>query len=223
MGTEFDIEVLRRNLTDLMERKGVKETTLSLRVGRNPSLVRDLLNKTGDVKLSTIFRLAEELEVPVEVLLRAETGVEPVPIGPELYIKGEVAAGVWRNALESPRDEWKAFTGRADVSARAEHRFGLRVVGDSMNELYPPGTILECVSTFGHIEPEPGKRVVVLREREDGEVEATVKELVVQDGETWLIPRSTNPAHRPIRVSEPDPGIVEVRITAVVVASIRPE
>lgn len=223
MSSEFDIEVLRRNLSDLLERKDIKPTTLSLRVGRSPTLVKDLLEKTSDVKLSTIFRIADELGVPLEALLTTTTEIVPAPMGPPLYVKGEVAAGVWRNALEAPRDEWKAFTGRPDVAAEVKHRFGLRVVGDSMNEIYPEGTIVECVSVFGHVEPAPGKRVVVVRQNEHGEVEATVKELVEQNGELWLVPRSTNPMHRPLRVNEPEPGIVEVRIAAVVVASVRPE
>lgn len=144
-------------------------------------------------------------------------------IGPTLFIKGEVAAGVWRAAAEWPESDWQSFTGRSDVTAKVEHRFGLCVVGDSMDLLYPPGTIVECVSTFGHVEPTPGKRVVIVRQNDRHEFEATVKELVEQDGKLWAVPRSTNLAHRPIDLSSNEPGIVETRIVAVVVASIRPE
>jgi SOS-response transcriptional repressor LexA len=92
-----------------------------------------------------------------------------------------------------------------------------------MNEIYPPGTIVECVSVFGRVEPAPGRRVVVLRTNEHNETEATVKELVEQDGELWLVPKSSNPAHQPIRLGQQEPGITEVKIAAVVVASVRPE
>lgn len=197
----------------------------------------------------TQARVAELLEVEQPTYQRWESGVrEPnfaqlhkladilgvtpgalidpaiaVAIGPRLFVKGEVAAGVWRHALELPENEWQSFSGRADITAKLEHRFGLRVVGDSMDLVYPPGTIVECVSVFGHVEPEPGKRVVVVRTNEDGDVEATVKELVEQDGELWLVPRSSNLIHQPIKVSQPEPGIREIRIAAVVVASVRPE
>ena len=107
--------------------------------------------------------------------------------------------------------------------AKPEHRFGLRVVGDSMDLLYPEGTILECVSTFGHAEGVPGKRVIIIRVDENQHCEATVKELVEQDGQLWAVPKSSNPEHRPIKLNGPEPGISEVRIAAVVVASIRPE
>lgn len=145
-------------------------------------------------------------------------------MGPTLYIKGIVAAGTWGEAMEVAESEWEPFTGRSDVAALPRDRFGLRVEGDSMNQLYPPGTILECVSVFGHIEIEPGKRVIVLRERTDGKVEATVKELVEDNDELWLVPRSTNPAHQAFKLDDSgDPEIVETRITAIVVASIRQE
>jgi transcriptional regulator with XRE-family HTH domain len=41
-----------------------------------------------------------------------------LPIGPTLFVKGEVAAGQWKEAVELPPDEWTTFTGRADISRR---------------------------------------------------------------------------------------------------------
>lgn len=198
----------------------------------------------------TQSQLAEQLEVQQPTVQRWETGkrepsmtdlaaiaaalgvtpgdlfgdITVVPIGPTLSVKGEVAAGVWREAVEQPEDEWQTFTGRSDVNAKLEHRFGLRIVGDSMSLLYPPGTIIECVSTFGKCEASPGKRVVVIRRNTDGLCEATVKELVKDDdGRLWAVPRSANPAHRAISLDTSEPGIKETRIAAVVVASYRPE
>lgn len=164
--------------------------------------------------------------------IAAALGVEPgdlfsagfVPLGPKLFVKGEVAAGVWKEAYEWAAEDWQAFMGRPDVTADPRHRFGLRVVGPSMNEVYPEGTIVECVSVFGHTEIEPGKRVVILRTRADGQVEATVKELQ-QDtaGKMWAVPRSSDPSFRAISLTEPEEGVVKVQIIAVVVASYRPE
>jgi SOS-response transcriptional repressor LexA len=167
-----------------------------------------------------LFALAEALDVSPSALIDPSIAAA---LGPQLFVKGEVAAGVWKTAYEWPEDDWQTFTGRPDVQALPEHRFGLRVVGDSMDEFYPEGTILECVSTFGHIEPAPGKRVVVVRTNIDGDCEATVKEFVESGGKRWLVPRSSNPNHHPICLDDEEPGIVETRIAAVVVASIRPE
>lgn len=159
-------------------------------------------------------------------------GVEPgelfgagfTPLGPRLFVKGEVAAGVWKEAYEWPEDEWQAFTGRPDVTAETEHRFGLRIVGASMNEIYPEGTIVECVSVFGHTEIEIGKRVVIVRTRSDGRIEATVKELQqAPDGKLWAVPRSFDPSFSAFSLNDGEEDIVETMIVAVVVASYRPE
>lgn len=149
--------------------------------------------------------------------------MSPLAVGPELFVKGSVAAGQWVEALEWPREDWQRLTGRPDINFSTEHRFFLRVVGDSMNLLYPEGTFVECVSVFAEPEIVPGKRVVVVRERDDGMIEATVKELVELEGRPWLTPRSSNPSHQAFALDEPEPGITEVRIIAVVVASVRPE
>lgn len=149
----------------------------------------------------------------------------PITLGPQLYVKGDVAAGVWREAWEVEPDEWATFTGRADISAPIRARFGLRIVGESMNEIYPPGSIIECVAHAGGDPIPNGKRVIVQRIRYDGAIETTVKEYVRDDaGVEWLVPRTTNPSlQQPIRCDQPGDDIERIEIIAQVVASIRPE
>lgn len=146
-------------------------------------------------------------------------------LGPTLPIIGEVAAGVWHEVWQWEEQRWESFTGRSDVNAPLTHRFGLRVVGDSMNDVYPHGTVVECVTLLGGAELQPGKRVVVQRKREDGEFEVTVKEYVLDEDENeWLVPRSNRPEFQTaMRMDEKQPGIEEITIIAVVVASVRPE
>lgn len=207
-------------LQALRKKRGLSQAKLAEIVGVEQPTIQRWESGKRMPDLDSLDLLAKALGVSAGALL---DGDALVSIGPTLFIKGEVAAGVWRAAAEWPESEWQAFTGRSDVAASVEHRFGLRLVGDSMDLLYPPGTIIECVSTFGHIEPSPGKRVVIVRKNDRQEYEATVKELVEQDGALWAVPRSTNPAHSPINLSEAEQGILETRIVAVVVASIRPE
>ena len=221
MSGGFDISVLRARLSEVMEKKGIKPTTLSLSVSKSPTLVRDLMEKTTDTKLSTLFRLANELGVPVADLITPNA--EPLPLGPSLYLRGEVAAGLWNEAAEWPRGDWETVTGTPNHSVPADHRFFLRVRGDSMDQVYPEGTLLECASLFGGAEAEPGKRVIVVRKRKDEMYEATVKELVEIDGALWLSPRSSNPKHSAMLLNQPDDDIEEIRISAVVISSVRPE
>lgn len=207
-------------LAEIRKKKGLTQGQLAERVGVEQPTIQRWEKGKREPSFDQLFQLASALDVEPASLIDKSIVAS---LGPRLFVKGEVAAGVWRAAVELPEDEWQAFTGREGVTANPEHRFGLRVVGDSMSEVYPPGTIVECVSLFGKAEALPGKRVVVVRMNESGECEATVKELVDQDGDLWLVPRSHNPAHRPIKLCEPEPGIVETRIAAVVVAAIIPE
>lgn len=149
----------------------------------------------------------------------------PAELGPAIPIQGAVAAGVWRERLEYDESEWETFTGAPHIDAPLSHRFGLRVEGDSMDMLYPPGTVVECVRYWGEKVIANGKRVVVQRVSDDDTVETTIKEYMEdKDGVVWLVPRSSNPAFQaPFRVDKPEPGVVDVRIIAIVVASTRYE
>lgn len=164
---------------------------------------------------------------PEWLLYGRETGerLELAQLGPQIPIQGAVAAGVFRDRLEYPEDEWETFTGAAGIDAPVNQRFGLRVEGDSMDLIYPPGTILECVRYWGDYPIANGRRVIVQRKRIDDGTETTVKEYHEdKDGVCWLVPRSSNPAFQaPFRCDQPEAGIEDVRVIAIVVASIRYE
>lgn len=175
---------------------------------------------------SAIAQLAELAGEDVRSFLGGnQSDTTFVKAGQRLMVKGAVAAGVWVDAFEWPEDEWTPYTGGNHVSVDPSRRFGLRVEGDSMNMVYPHGTILDCVSIFNSEVPRTGQRVVVIRKRVDDGLEATVKEFVVDaDGRQWLVPRSHNPAFQtPIAIDQPQEGIEETRIVALVVGSYRPE
>jgi transcriptional regulator with XRE-family HTH domain len=210
----------QEQLKTLRKKRGLSQAQLAELVGVEQPTIQRWESGSRMPDLDNLQMLARALGTTPGSLL---DGDSVVSIGPTLFIKGSVAAGVWQAAAEWPESDWQTFTGRSDVDASIEHRFGLRVVGDSMDLLYPHGSIIECVSTFGRAEALPGRRVVIVRKNDLQEYEATVKELVEQDGDVWAVPRSTNPAHRPFKINEPEEGILETRIVAVVVASIRPE
>ncbi len=209
-------------IKELRKQRGLTQEALAEVLGADQSTVQRWESGKRTPDLNDMVAIAKALGVPAQELFVISN---VAPLGPTLRVKGIVAAGVWREALELPEDDWASFTGRPDITANMEHRFGLRVEGDSMNEVYPHGTVVECVSVMGRAEIVSGKRVIVLRENDRGDFEATVKELLIEDdGTHWLIPRSTNPAFQsPIRMGQREPGIVETRIIALVVGSYRPE
>jgi len=172
-----------------------------------------------------VARLAEMAGEDVRQFLGSESDVSFVQAPNRYLVKGTVAAGVWVEAYEWPEEQWEPYSGGDHISLDAGRRFGLRVEGESMNMVYPHGTVLDCLSTLDGAIARSGQRVVVVRKRADDTLEATVKEYLVEpDGREWLLPRSTNPAFQaPFSMDEPGEGVVDVQIIGVVVGSYRPE
>jgi transcriptional regulator with XRE-family HTH domain len=210
------------DLKSARRRRGITQAELAEAVGVEQPTVQRWESGKRTPDTGQLLMLAEALGVEPGELF---DGSSIVPLGPRLFVKGEVAAGVWREAWEIEADEWEAFTGRADIEAPMRTRFGLRVVGDSMDLLYPHGSIVECVFVDSGEKLESGRRVVVERVRHSQERETTVKEYQVdREGREWLVPRSSNPAFQtPIQISVEDPEIEVVRIIAIVVGSYRSE
>ena len=179
-----------------------------------------------------LLKLASVLRVSPEWLLTGDASAlndTVVPAGePQIiWCKGIVEAGVWREAMELPRDDWTVSYAPNNLKYDDEEIIALRVAGASMNLVYPDGSEVYVVPIDkfnGTV--SSGKRVIVERRRGDL-VEATVKELFVDtDGRHWLQPRSSDS-----RFAEPidpqpsldDGNIDSVRITHVVIGSYRPE
>ena len=173
----------------------------------------------GD-KLAQIAALAG---VDLSDLIGADFEAAP-PLN-KLWVKGEVQAGVWKEAWEWEPDDWQPYQGGAHVETSADRRFGLVVVGESMNEVYPPGTILDCVHLIGGLEDIRDKQnVIVVRKKFTDGCEATVKQFRHLDGKFWLVPRSNHPAFQTaIEIGNEDPDIEETVVIAVVRGSYKPE
>lgn len=154
-------------------------------------------------------------------------------IGPELRgvklataeVVGHVQAGEWQEPIE-----WVPGTGRRVPMPAEDPRypgarlFALEVRGPSMNEIYPEGTVLACIHLIHDPVPiENGRKVIVERIRaSDGNREYTVKEYQQEEnGEIWLLPRSTDPRFKaPIPYKE---DAEEVTIIGLVVQSLKLE
>ncbi len=83
MPDQPNIATIRENLQRIMDRKGVKPTTLSQRIGTSKTLVKDLLTKTNDIQFSTLRKLAGALDVDLGELLSL----------PRVPIVGKIGAG----------------------------------------------------------------------------------------------------------------------------------
>lgn len=107
---------------------------------------------------------------------------------------GKVPLISWVQAgdYEQVIDNFEARSAEQWVDAHVpirQHTYALRVTGDSMEPVFPAGTIIIVEPT---IEPESGNYVIV----RNGENEATFKQLV-RDGSEWYL-KPLNPRY-PIR------------------------
>lgn len=139
------------------------------------------------------------------------------PLGRRIPVVGEVAAGLWRE-VESV--ELQQVDEHITLEVQGYERaalFALKVVGASMNLVYPAGRYV-VVAPAHEAGIREGDYVIVERFKADL-VEVTIKELMTVDGRIALVPRSDDPAHQdPIFLRNDHQDQTAPRIIGVVVA-----
>jgi transcriptional regulator with XRE-family HTH domain len=174
----------------------------------------------GDRKLTVEWmeRLAPPLNAKPSDLLVIDTNHH------RIFLQGEVQAGKWRSADESDiKPEY--FDLPLPAAFLQLRPYALRVVGPSMNNVYPEGTILICCH-MDDLQEEPitGKRYIIDNIDPSDGIETTVKEFVIdQEGRPWAWPRSNHPNHQtPLALDNGTNGHT-IQIRARVVYSLRGE
>lgn len=182
---------------------------------KKAGLTRAALSEMADIGVTTVVKIernergltremAEKLAPyldcsAVELLFSSEDlGLATIPpSSPQtIPVIGEVQAGTWRESVELPKDDWIYV---APVIANDSYpgisRFGLKVVGPSMDKVMPEGYVAICVKYFDiEQEPQDGDYVVVYRTRHDL-IEATIKQYKI-NGRLELWPLSHHPDHQ---------------------------
>lgn len=183
---------------------GLSERKACLKAGLHVDTIRGIRRRGHAPKADTLIALAQlALNVPPDYLLSALP--KPAGIRPSkgfqldmVMVRGAVQAGVWREAIEWEGSDWYSISVPNDDRYPGVERFALEVRGDSMDRIYPEGTIIVCVR-FADLarSPEPGERVICLRRSRTGEYEATVKEYDLDaQGRHVLWPRSSQPEYQ---------------------------
>jgi len=226
MTDSFIAKELRRR----MDEKGFKQKALALAADLNETYVRDILKgKSKNPEASKLARIAAALGCSSDDLLGKGSTVEPIHTT-QIEVRGDVQAGVWREAIEWPAVDWYAITVPIDTAYQGFHRYGLKVCGQSMNKVFPEGSVVVVIN-FGDLGclPKTGDFVVaVQRCSETGQFEATVKAVQVKDDGTVILwPRSWDPAFQtPIVIPPGDDaecaGAPDIAIQSLVVGSYMP-
>lgn len=113
-------------------------------------------------------------------------------------IIGRVQSGAWKEAYQTPEEEWTYMPLPADDRFTGIQRYLLESDGESMNRVCPPGGKWVFVF-FEHLNEQPSVGQYVIVERHRGDlVEATAKQYRLgPDGKPWLFPDSTDPSFKP--------------------------
>lgn len=203
---------INSRIFSLLDKQGKNREWLSAQSGINKSYLSQILNcknnKQWDAaKLQLVadafgITLAELLDSNEQKNLHI-SGIS------EIKVVGEVQAGVWSEAIYWEESEQYTIP---MINSAYKNAYALRVRGDSMDLIYQDGSYV-IVAPLSEKPLKDKQKVIVQRKLKTGQVEATIKQLVIVNGVAELWPRSTNPKHQaPISIHWPynDPENAEI-------------
>jgi phage repressor protein C with HTH and peptisase S24 domain len=191
---------------------GTNATAVSLKLGNNKDLLRDILNgRTKNPRTDTLRRIADKLETTVDWLMEGD-GMPPPPMMTEraasnfrmanvdLPARGDMprdipvmgtAAGSLGGAFQF-EDEVVDYVTRPPALAKAKGIYALYIEGSSMVPEHKPGD-LRFVHPHKH--PSIGDTVVVTAKySETGPYESFIKTLVRRTGDRIIVSQLNPPA-----------------------------
>lgn len=210
-GTRIDVAALKRAViaaTGPGKQFTRRSLSLAASGNKNPDLIRDLISRGQDRKVSfdTAVGIAAALGVDVGQFIAG--GVAASGKLDAIRVIGAVEAGAWRECEQWDDDRQFEIVAQPAQIAGAV-RFGLEVVGYSMDRVFLPGTILDClrIPDTPDLQPIAGDIVIVQRRRGDL-FETTCKRLErTEDGSYQLRAESSRPEFTaPIPIGKPDNG-----------------
>ena len=242
MSIETDRGVLDR-ITQRIAELGLTEAGAAKAAGLGASAIRNIREgKSQSPRLDTVRKLAPALQVSPEwlafgadedmVRAQAETAATEPFLMPVI---GEVAAGRWLEIdefVDEPAYEPISIT--PDRRWPAEHQFGLKVHGDSINRFARDGDVIHCVAAGPtRYRPKQGDMVVVELRRAAGHLrQRTAKRFHREDTHIELWPDSDHERwQKPIIIPkkltaleyflEDEEGRTDVLVSALVLNAVR--
>lgn len=183
-----------RALRQRLKYLGKSNRGLAQLLGIPDARITEILNGKREIQVTELPRIAAYLEWTLPQLLNSIGISNPDGSSPVGYLKGVVQAGHWMESAYWSEDRWVAQELPIPAQFKGMDPFWLRVAGDSMDEVFPDGTMILCVGTSAlDREPKSGERVIVERVDASGHTEVTVKEYREDGPRKWLVARSTKP------------------------------
>lgn len=201
----MNIKNLLSNIEKILKEKKISERKACLNADIGPDFIRDMRRHKSFPKIDKLMKLADSLNININYFLNA---IDPkFPQHPILfhnsiipfktiYIKGNIEASQWSHEIEWPQSEWINFPVPENPYFKNFNSFALNINDDSINLLYPKGSIVIAVNfTDLKRNPENGECVVTIRyDKLTNCYEKTLKIVEIKDNGTILLwSRSNNP------------------------------
>lgn len=215
---------LQKRLRIRMDMLGLNAYQTAKRAGLGDSFVRDILRgRTRSPNATNLSKLAVALETTTDWFYGEGDDDRPLnriqSVG-GLDVVGKIQAGNWVDrSIVDDTGEREIIPVARDPRFPHAKQYALSVTGDSMDLEFPEGTYVTCVDYFDSgLTLRDG--LIVHVERHNGAlVEMTLKAVETVDGVQMLVPRSSNPRHKPIK-PDGDEG-TEILVKGVVTGSYR--
>lgn len=186
---KIDVAKLKRDIiaaTSAGQKLSRRGLSLQATNGKNADLVRDLISRGQDKKVSyeAVIGLASAMgKEPSEYLI----GITTHPEKDFIPVIGQVQAGTWREQSEWPeRDKYLIEVDKSPIEGA--ERFALEMVGHSMDRTIPPGSVLECIRVFQSNGPKPiDGDIVIVERRQNDLIETTCKRLEIKPNGTYIL------------------------------------
>lgn len=198
--SDYDPDNVRNWIKAICEAAGISTTGLAREADFPPATINRFVNKTVGAQRNLNVATIEKLKRTAVKLLSPERSKQH---DHDVLRKGwttrtiEVLGPVTLSRRETP--EWASnerFLWQAPIEHGYARHFviGLQVEDDSVDLLYPKGSLVTATRYAELMRlPRNGERVVLHRDLEGG-VEVTIREYHIDgDGEAWLLSRSSKP------------------------------
>jgi SOS-response transcriptional repressor LexA len=208
----------KREIATRLNELGMSMKVASLGAELGETWVRDALKREKNPTHRNLTKIREFLGLPD----RADSPL-PSTVGIQnLRVIGRAQAGAFLDV--SLMDD--AAYGEEEIQVASSpkyphaRQYALLAVGDSMNKIFDDGSYVTCVN-WADIGMAAQVGMVLHVERHQGSLtEVTLKCLEMVEGRLMLVPKSTNPVHKPIPLAG-DEG-TEIIIKGLVTGAWKP-
>jgi transcriptional regulator with XRE-family HTH domain len=208
---------MMNKIKDIREAQKLTQADLGDLMETTAATVQRLETGNRELTEKWIRRFAKALEVsPSEIL------GDFVPAEPNgLPVNGEVQAGIWKEVFSGDEAKYPPLPIGPDPRYPSSEQYALKVIGSSMDKVFPEGQFIVCVSwaSLGRVMRD--RDLVVVQRTDNGRTESTVKRARIVKGNVTLMPESTDPHwQKPVEMGKDSSE--EVTVTALVIGRYEP-